>query len=157
MKKLQKLSALLLACAMVLLLFTACSGGSDPGAEAKAEAKVMASINDGRETKLDNDPTLKENAKKLIDSDVSASAGNYAFTNKVHIDKVDGKVTVSVVAKYDYSNTKLEQLIGVLVSDPKVDINVNQVSKWTKVGVAVKTIQGQTYIAVSVQVQSIFG
>ena len=39
MKKLQKLSALLLACAMVLLLFTACSGGSAPSAEAKAEAE----------------------------------------------------------------------------------------------------------------------
>ena len=46
MTKLRKLTALLLAGALTLLLLTACSGGgsSGPGAQAQTEAKVMRAI-----------------------------------------------------------------------------------------------------------------
>lgn len=61
MTKLRKLTALLLAGALTLLLLTACSGGggsSGPEAEAEAEAKVMRAINKGRTTALANDPDM---------------------------------------------------------------------------------------------------
>ena len=44
MTKLRKLTALLLAGALTLLLLTACSGGGSSGPEAQAEAKVMSAI-----------------------------------------------------------------------------------------------------------------
>ena len=48
MTKLRKLTALLLAGALTLLLLTACSGGGDSsGPEAQAEANVMQAINNG--------------------------------------------------------------------------------------------------------------
>lgn len=48
MTKLRKLTALLLAGALTLLLLTACSGGGSSGPEAQAEANVMQAINNGR-------------------------------------------------------------------------------------------------------------
>ena len=48
MTKLRKLTALLLAGALTLLLLTACSGGGSSGPEAQAEAEVMRAINNGR-------------------------------------------------------------------------------------------------------------
>lgn len=48
MTKLRKLTALLLAGALTLLLLTACSGGGSSGPEAQAEADVMSAINKGR-------------------------------------------------------------------------------------------------------------
>lgn len=51
MTKLRKLTALLLAGALTLLLLTACSGGGSSGPEAQAEAKVMSAIRSNSSTK----------------------------------------------------------------------------------------------------------
>lgn len=57
MTKLRKLTALLLAGVLTLLLLTACSGGGGSSSpEAEAEAKVMRAINKGRTTALANGP-----------------------------------------------------------------------------------------------------
>ena len=55
MTKLRKLTALLLAGVLTLLLLTACSGGggsSGPKAQAEAEAKVMKAIRSNSSTKI---------------------------------------------------------------------------------------------------------
>lgn len=120
MTKLRKLTALLLAGALTLLLLTACSGGGgSSGPEAQAEAKVMQAINDGRANDraapLSNDPDMQRIAKKKLanklantnlDADLKGSIGRYKFYHDVKYDEKTS--TLTLIAQYDYQNTKLE-------------------------------------------------
>lgn len=89
MTKLRKLTALLLAGALTLLLLTACSGGGSSGPEAQAEAEVMRAINNGRTMALSNDPDMQEVAKARLD-DLDAKLKFNAFGYTV-FNKVDAK------------------------------------------------------------------
>lgn len=168
MTKLRKLTALLLAGALTLLLLTACSGGggsSGPKAQAEAEAKVMQAINDdranGRAAPLSNDPDMQRIAKKKLanklantnlDADLNGSIGRYKFYHDVKYDEKTS--TLTLIAQYDYQNTKLEDLIGCITENNKAsNLNFNHSSNWTKVGVAATTHNGKTYIAITLQVK----
>ena len=149
MTKLRKLTALLLAGALTLLLLTACSGGGgSSGPEAQAEAKVMRAINNGRTVALANDPDMQRIAKdKLanpnLDADLKGSIGKYKFYHDVKYDEKTS--TLTLIAQYDYQNTKLEDLIGCITENNKAsNLNFNHSSNWTKVGVAAETYQGKT-------------
>lgn len=163
MTKLRKLTALLLAGALTLLLLTACSGGGgSSGPEAQAEAKVMRAINNdranGRAAPLSNDPDMQRIAKKKLaeanlDADLNGSIGRYKFYHDVKYDRETS--TLTLIAQYDYQNTKLDDLIGCITEGNKSsNLNFNHSSKWTKVGVAAKIHQGQTYIAITLQVKT---
>ena len=163
MTKLRKLTALLLAGALTLLLLTACSGGGgSSGPEAQAEAKVMRAINNGRANSraapLSNDPDMQRIAKKKLDqanldADLNGSIGRYKFYHDVKYDRETS--TLTLIAQYDYQNTKLDDLIGCITEGNKSsNLNFNHSSKWTKVGVAAKIHQGQTYIAITLQVKT---
>lgn len=159
MTKLRKLTALLLAGALTLLLLTACSGGGgSSGPEAQAEAKVMQAINKGRTTALANDPDMQRIAKdKLantnLDAELKGKIGGYGVYHKVDIDSSNS--TLTLIAQYDYQNTKLEDLIDCITQDNKAsNLNFNLSSKWTKVGVAATTHEGKTYIAITLQVNN---
>lgn len=163
MTKLRKLTALLLAGALTLLLLTACSGGGgSSGPEAQAEAKVMRAINNGRANSraapLSNDPDMQRIAQKKLananlDADLNGSIGKYKFYNDVKYDRETS--TLTLIAQYDYQNTKLDDLIGCITEGNKSsNLNFNHSSKWTKVGVAAKIHQGQTYIAITLQVKN---
>lgn len=164
MTKLRKLTALLLAGALTLLLLTACSGGggsSSPEAQAEAEAKVMRAINSGRSGRaapLSNDPDMQRIAKdKLtntnLDTELKGGIGKYKFYHKVDIDSSNS--TLTLIAQYDYQNTKLDDLIGCITEGNKSsNLNFNHSSKWTKVGVAATTHNGKTYIAITLQVKN---
>ena len=163
MTKLRKLTALLLAGALTLLLLTACSGGGgSSGPEAQAEAEVMWAINNdranGRAAPLSNDPDMQRIAKKKLantnlDADLNGSIGRYKFYHKVDIDSSNS--TLTLIAQYDYQNTKLDDLIGCITEGNKSsNLNFNHSSKWTKVGVAAETYQGKTYIAITLQVKN---
>lgn len=159
MTKLRKLTALLLAGALTLLLLTACSGGGgSSGPEAQAEAKVMQAINKGRTTALANDPDMQRIAKdKLanpnLDANLNGSIGKYKFYNDVKYDRETS--TLTLIAQYDYQNTKLDDLIGCITEGNKSsNLNFNHSSKWTKVGVAAKIHNGKTYIAITLQVNN---
>ena len=151
MKKLKKFAALLLVGVMALALLTACGGGGS-GEDERAEASVMTAINDGRATPLkNNDSAMISIADKTLDAYLYH--GNYEFKNNVHMDVVDGKLTFIVVVKYDYNNTKLQDIINSITNNyPDNSVDFKQSSKWTRVGVVAKTKSGQTYVAVSVQV-----
>ena len=162
MTKLRKLTALLLAGALTLLLLTACSGGGgSSGPEAQAEAEVMRAINNdranGRAAPLSNDPDMQRIAKKKLantnlDADLNGSIGRYKFYHDVKYDEKTS--TLTLIAQYDYQNTKLEDLIGCITENNKAsNLNFNHSSNWTKVGVAATTHQGQTYIAIILQVK----
>lgn len=167
MTKLRKLTALLLAGALTLLLLTACSGGGgSSGPEAQAEAKVMRAINSGRANDraapLSNDPDMQRIAKKKLanklantnlDADLNGSIGRYKFYHDVKYDEKTS--TLTLIAQYDYQNTKLEDLIGCITEGNKSsNLNFNHSSKWTKVGVAAKIHNGKTYIAITLQVNN---
>lgn len=154
MTKLRKLTALLLAGALALLLLTACGGGGSSSPEAQAEANVMRAINNGRAVALANDPGMQEVAKDRLDrleTELKGSALGYEGYTKVEIK--NGALTL--VAKYDYNDTTLQKIID-RISDGKPNSNLNIALKgnWTSVGVVARTISGQTYIAISLQVKT---
>ena len=169
MTKLRKLTALLLTGALTLLLLTACSGGggsSSPEAQAEVEAKVMQAINNDRANDraapLSNDPDMQRIAKKKLanklantnlDADLNGSIGRYKFYHDVKYDEKTS--TLTLIAQYDYQNTKLEDLIGCITENNKAsNLNFNHSSNWTKVGVAATTHNGKTYIAITLQVKN---
>lgn len=159
MTKLRKLTALLLAGALTLLLLTACSGGGgSSGPKAQAEAKVMRAIRSNPSTKsLEYDVDMcniakDELAKTDLDAELKGYIGGYGVYHKVNIDSRNS--TLTLIAQYDYQNTKLEELIKYITSDSNASsLNYNQAGRWTKVGVAAKIHQGQTYIAITLQVK----
>ncbi len=77
MTKLRKLTALLLAGVLTLLLLTACSGGggsSSPEAEAEAKAKVMQAIRSNSSTaSLAYDDGMQDIAKANLDAELKGS------------------------------------------------------------------------------------
>lgn len=160
MTKLRKLTALLLTGALTLLLLTACSGGGgSSGPEAQAEAKVMRAIRSNPSTKnLEYDVDMcdiaeDELAKTDLDAELKGYIGGYGVYHKVKIDQANS--TLTLIAQYDYQNTKLEDLIKYISSDSYASsLNFNQAGRWTKVGVAAKIHQGQTYIAITLQVKT---
>lgn len=164
MTKLRKLTALLLAGALTLLLLTACSGGggsSGPEAQAETEAKVMQAINNDRANSraapLSNDPDMQRIAKKKLantnlDADLNGSIGRYKFYHDVKYDEKTS--TLTLIAQYDYQNTKLEDLIGCITQNNEASkLKFDHSSNWTKVGVAAETYRGKTYIAITLQVK----
>ena len=157
MTKLRKLTALLLAGALALLLLTACGGGGGSASpEAQAEANVMRAINKDRAVALANDPGMQKVANDCLDSldtELKGSALGYKYYNRVIADRDNS--TLTVIAKYDYKNTSLEKLIGYITKDnPTSNLNFNQSGNWTRVGVVARTVQGQTYIAISLQIKA---
>ena len=159
MTKLRKLTALLLAGALTLLLLTACSGGGgSSGPEAQAEAEVMRAIRSNSSTKsLKYDVDMCDIAKDELantdlDAELKGNIGGYGVYHKVNIDR--DKSTLTLIAQYDYQNTKLEDLIDCIAQDNKASsLNFNQAGRWTKVGVAATTYNGKTYIAITLQVK----
>ncbi len=154
MTKLRKLTALLLAGALTLLLLTACSGGggsSDP--EAQAEAKVMRAIRSNPSTaSLTYNDEMRDIAKANLDAELKGYIGGYGVYHKVKIDQANS--TLTLIAQYDYQNTKLEELIKYITDDSDASrLNFNQAGRWTKVGVAATTHNGKTYIAITLQVK----
>lgn len=159
MTKLRKLTALLLAGVLTLLLLTACSGGGgSSGPVAQAEADVMRAINNGRRAEpLSNDPDMQRIAKEKLatadlDADLKGSIGGYKFYHDIKHDEKTS--TLTLIAQYDYKDTTLEKIIGYITKNNEdSNLNFNHSSNWTKVGVAAKIHQGQTYIAIILQVK----
>lgn len=154
MTKLRKLTALLLAGALTLLLLTACSGGGgSSGPEAQAEAEVMRAIRSNPSTaSLTYDDEMRDIAKANLDAELKGYIGGYGVYHKVKIDQANS--TLTLIAQYDYQNTKLEELIKYITDDSDASrLNFNQAGRWTKVGVAATTHNGKTYIAITLQVK----
>ena len=158
MTKLRKLTALLLAGALTLLLLTACSGGGSSGPEAQAEAEVMGAINKGRTMALSNDPDMQEVAKARLDdldAKLKFNAFGYTVFNKVDAkwDADNQNATLTLVAKYDYNDTTLQKIIDQIKgNDQNEALDFALKGNYTKAGVVARTIRGQTYVAISLRV-----
>ena len=154
MKHLKKLAALLLVGVLALSLLTACGGGGgSTSADAQAETAVMAAINQNPnrsgKDKLQNSSELRKIANQ--DLNVAIKEGNLSpsFTVKSHTDLKNGTFGGTFIAKCDYKNTDLAKLI-------KTDTNIKShyMDQWSDVGVVVRTVDGQTYIAISVAIDT---
>lgn len=163
MTKLRKLTALLLAGALTLLLLTACSGGGSSGPEAQAEADVMSAINKGRTVNghtvaLANDDGMRAVANARLDAlelELKGNALGYQFFNKVDAkwDNDNKNATLTLVAKYDYNDTSLQKIIDQIKgSDQNEALDFALKGNYTKAGVAARIIRGQTYVAISLRV-----
>lgn len=158
MTKLRKLTALLLAGALTLLLLTACSGGGSSGPVAQAEADVMGAINKGRTVALANDPDMQEVANARLDdldAKLKFNAFGYTVFNKVDAkwDADNQNATLTLVAKYDYNDTTLQKIIDQIKGNDQneaLDFALN--GNYTKAGVVARIIHGQTYVAISLRV-----
>lgn len=158
MTKLRKLTALLLAGALTLLLLTACSGGGSSGPEAQAEADVMGAINNGRTVALANDDGMRTVANDRLDAlelELKGDALGYKSFNKVVAkwDADNQNATLTLVAKYDYNDTTLQKIIDQIKGNDQneaLDFALN--GNYTKAGVVARTIRGQTYVAISLRV-----
>lgn len=146
MKHLKKLAALLLVGVLALSLLTACGGSGSTSQDAQAEAAVMAAINQNRPVndKLQNSSELRETAKRDLDAAIKLGNLSSSFRYVSHTDLKNGKFGGTFIAKCDYKNTDLAELIKT-----KTSINSNHVDNWSDVGVVVRTDNGQTYIAIS--------
>lgn len=155
MKMLKKLAALILAATMVLVLFTACGGDTTPTPEAQAEAQMMSTINKqrGSAAQLCNDTELKQEAEKFLDSKVNIDTGFWNVGSRIEVNRDNGIYTAKVVVKNEYTGKLLEEFFK-LVNNKDKDVNINAVGKWTKVGVAAKTVKGNMYISIVVQVNT---
>lgn len=153
MKMLKKLAALILAATMVLVLFTACGGDTPSTPEAQAEAQMMSTINAkrGSAVQLCNDTELKQEAEKFLDSKVNIDTGFWNVGSRIEVNRDNGIYTAKVVVKNEYNGKLLEEFFK-LVNNKDKNVNINAVGKWTKVGVAAKTVKGNMYIAIVVQV-----
>ena len=151
MKHLKKLAALLLVGVLALSLLTACGGGGSTSADAQAETAVMAAINQNRPAndKLQNSSELRETARRDLDAAIKFGNLSSSFRYVDHTDLKNGKFGGTFIAKCDYKNTDLAKLI-------KTDTNINShyMDKWSDVGVVVRTVDGQTYIAISVAIDT---
>ena len=152
MKHLKKLAALLLVGVLALSLLTACGGSGSTSQDAQAEAAVMTAINQNRRSgELKNSSELRKTANQNIDAAISGKLGQLSSDFKFVLDPnpEDGSVGFTLVAKCDYKNTDLAKLIKTVTN-----INSYNMNKWSEVGVVVRTVDGQTYIAISVAIKT---
>lgn len=162
MKMLKKLAALILAATMVLVLFTACGGDTTSTPEAQAEAQMMSTINEKRPdgSKLENNAQCRAIASQRIDEaaanrgDLDVSLDLWGYSSKVwfKIDgPKDGKCVATFVTTFDYDGTKLDKFVRKIADGGNLlNGSIAQSTKWTQVGVVVKAVNGQTYMAISV-------
>ena len=152
MKHLKKLAALLLVGVLALSLLTACGGGGgSTSADTQAETAVMAAINQNRSgnDKLQNSSELRKIANLDLDAAIKWGNLSSSFRYVDHTDLKNGKFGGTFIAKCDYKNTDLAKLIK---TDTK--INSYNMNTWSEVGVVVRTVDGQTYIAISVAINT---
>lgn len=160
MTKLRKLTALLLAGVLTLLLLTACSGGGSSGPVAQAEADVMGAINKGRTVALANDDGMRTVANDRLyaldkELELKGDVLGYQFFNKVDAkwDADNQNATLTLVAKYDYNDTTLQEIIDQIKgNDQNEALDFALKGNYTKAGVVARTIRGQTYVAISLRV-----
>lgn len=156
MKKLSKIVALLLAGALTMLLFTACSGGGSP----TEEQKVLAKISQEKGVQVTNDAELRAVAERHLNDDRKYLDGHFEIAGYLtafnfHSEKVENDRVITITARYDYKDTLLSDVLN-RISD-YVDIghnaSVKQDGNWSNIGVVVQSNNEQSYIGISIRLK----
>ena len=167
MKKLSKIVALLLAGAMAMVLFTACSGnGGAPEAPGNPkEQEMMQTIKQSSQGKgiKENDPGLYQTALTDLNTDIEAqSKRGGIFLGRVRVNGIkpaEENVTITVTADYRASELLTNLLdfisanIGITYPGANVDFKAN--NSWSKAAVVVRSNEYGTYVALAIQVKNL--
>ena len=172
MKKLTKLTSLLLAGIMALAMLTACGGIGNDAATAKFEAKAeqvyMAKLNDAFGKEFKNDDAIKNLAVKHIEA--MASKETLSMDELWAEEKLTEKTQNWVMICYDVQNTGKyvmssyeaanaetitpdEKTIDAFLNLARMKAHAGNTAKFTALGVGVKTINGKTYVAIGFRVE----
>ena len=166
MKKLSKIVALLLAGALTMLLFTACSGGGGssfgqrmPEDEEKAFKNFMSEAQASKVT--ENDKSLQAVADGYLQKDLNTSVEilGAKLVGKVHVDGKDQEyLTITMTGRYEYGfvvNRILTEIQEEINKKwPETKVNVSGRGSWTKLGVVVRSDGTHSYIAVAFQIEN---
>jgi hypothetical protein len=166
MKKLSKIVALLLAGAMAMVLFTACTGGGAPEAPGNPkEQEMMQTIKQSSQGKgiKENDPGLYQTALTDLNTDFEAqSKKGGAFIGRVRVNGIkpaEENVTITVTADYKVGEllTNLLNRIGAYIgiTYPGANVDFRSNSSWSKAAVVVRSNEYGTYVAVAIQVKNL--
>ena len=166
MKKLSKIVALLLASALTMLLFTACSGGGggsfghrDQDKEDEAFGKFTSEAQASKVT--ENDKSLQAVADGYLQKDLNSSIKilGAKLVGKVHVDGKDQEeLTITVTGSYDYGYivtailNEIQEAVGKELPETNVDVKGD--GSWTKLGVVVRSDGNHSYIAVAFQIRN---
>ena len=169
MKKLSKIVALLLAGAMAMLMFTACSGGGGSADTQKEEAirkqlgtkseAVKLCDNDG---KVKNDSKLYKETAELLDARIKAETSAFGILlvdfDVKGVNPAERYVTVTLSA--DYKTAGLVAGLVNLITEKLDKINatnsnVKLDTEWAKAAVVVRTNEKGSYAAIAIQVKNL--
>ena len=164
MKKLKKFAALLLVGVMALALLTACGGGGGNYGtrDADKEASLFTSVKGSRQASAQvtaNDPTLCETADRHLKEDLNSSVdflGANLVAN-VHVDGKEGQYLI-ITATANYTGGPLSEAALAFVEKlagkklPGTDVNVRGNGSWVDVGVVVRNVGTQSYMAVAFKI-----
>ena len=171
MKKLTKLTSLLLAGIMALAMLTACGGTGNDAATAKFEASVeqayMAKLNEKFGENFENDADIKKSAVDYIGE--MAGKENLGQNDFWKVEKLDEKTQNVVMICYDVTEkgyvmssyeadkaekiTQNETTIKAFLSLARIKAHASNTAKFTALGVGAKTINGKTYVAIGLRVE----
>jgi hypothetical protein len=168
MKMLKKMAALLLAGVMALALFTACGDDSAPSFAQKAEEKMFAVMSESTGLK-ENDTEMKNLAAQSLDKIQDGKVTKEVLrVDEKDVEKVDNKYRAKMALPIpdlkagDYSSNSKTYTVLEVTPDNLANVDNTQLTQMIaamkkngveieKVGVAAKTVNGKTYIAVGIQ------
>lgn len=173
MKMLKKMAALLLVGVMALALFTACGDDSAPSFAQKAEEKMFAVLSESTGLK-ENDTEMKNLAAQSLDKIKDGKVTKEVLrVDKEDVEEVDNKYRAKMALPIpdlkagDYSDFNSETYTVLEVTpDNLANVDTTQLTQMIaamkehgveieKIGVAAKTVNGKTYVAVAVAVTAI--
>lgn len=166
MKMLKKMAALLLAGVMALALLTACGDNSAPSFAQKAEEKMFAVMSESTGLK-ENDTEMKNLAAQSLDKIKDGKVTKEVLNGNQ--EQVDNKYRIKMglpipdmkVNDYSDFNSKTYTVLEV-TPDNLANVDTTRLTQMIaamkehgvemeKIGVAAKTVNGKTYIAVGIQ------
>lgn len=166
MKKLSKIVALLLAGAMAMLMFTACSGGGGSADTQKEEAirkqlgtKTEAEKLCDNDGKVKNDSKLYKETAELLDARIKAETSAFGILlvdfDVKGVNPAEQYVTVTLSA--DYKTAGLVAGFVNLITEKlgKIDATNRLDNKWAKAAVVVRTNEKGSYAAIAIQVKNL--
>lgn len=171
MKKLSKIVALLLAGALAMLMFTACSGGGT-SADTEKEKVILKELGSRTEAaslakdgKLqNNDSKLYIETKNLLDNKIEADTkvfGHLLFKHETDgfdingLDPTKKYLTVTVCADYTTAGLVADLVAEITkqfgnIKDTNSNVKVD--TTWANAAVVVKTTEKGSYAAIAIQV-----